>query len=82
MREINLTMRYPKSRLEDVTDAFMRGFEVGMAMKKSENEKLRELLSELYESAWLEYPSAFEHTYAERLRELGVEVYGLEDSNC
>lgn len=41
---------------------------------QAENEKLRELLAELYESAWLEHPSAFEHTYAERLRELGVEV--------
>ena len=41
---------------------------------KEKNEKLRELLAELYESAWLEYPSAFEHTFAERLRELGIEV--------
>lgn len=41
---------------------------------EAENAKLRELLAELYESAWLEYPSAFEHTFAERLRELGVEV--------
>ena len=45
-------------------------------VQEEENAKLRELLSELYESAWLEYPSAFEHTFAERLRELGVEVDG------
>ena len=41
---------------------------------KAENAKLRELLSELYESAWLEYQSAFEHTFGERLRKLGIEV--------
>ena len=41
---------------------------------KEKNEKLRELLAELYESAWLEYPSAFEHTFAERLCEPGIEV--------
>lgn len=43
---------------------------------EAENSKLRELLAELYESAWLEHPSAFEHTYADRMRELGIEVDG------
>ena len=41
---------------------------------QAENAKLRELLSELYESAWLEYPSAFEHTFGVLLRKLGIEV--------
>ena len=44
MNEIKLNMRYPESRLEDVTDAYMRGFEVGLAMRAYENAKLRELL--------------------------------------
>lgn len=38
------------------------------------HDELRELASELYEAAWLEYPSAFEHTYADRLRNLGVNI--------
>ena len=42
MSEIKLNMRYPESRLEDVTDAYMRGFEVGLAMRTDENAKLRE----------------------------------------
>lgn len=76
MSDIKLNKRYPESRLEDITDAYTRGFEVGLAMRAAENEKLRELLTELYESAWLEHPSAFEHTFAERLRGLGVDFDG------
>ena len=44
MSEIKLNRRYPESRLEDVTDAYMRGFEVGLAMRADENAKLRELV--------------------------------------
>lgn len=44
MNEIKLNMRYPESRLEDVTDAYTRGFEVGRAMMMAENDKLRELV--------------------------------------
>ncbi len=44
MSEIKLNRRYPESRLEDVTDAYMRGFEVGLAMRSDENAKLRELV--------------------------------------
>lgn len=33
MSEIKLNMRYPESRLEDITDAYMRGFEFGRAMR-------------------------------------------------
>ena len=29
MTEIKLTKRYPQSRTEDITDAFMRGYEIG-----------------------------------------------------
>lgn len=41
---------------------------------KAENLKLRELLRELYEIAQPEAPSMFEAEFADRLRELGVEV--------
>ena len=44
MNEIKLNMRYPESRLEDVTDAYTRGFEVGRAMMMAENARLRELV--------------------------------------
>ena len=44
MSEIKLNRRYPESRLEDVTDAYMRGFEVGLAMRADENSELRELV--------------------------------------
>lgn len=39
-----------------------------------ENVKLRELVRDLYEMAYLERPSAFEVAFANRMRELGVEV--------
>lgn len=41
---------------------------------QAENVKLRELVKDLYESAWLEYPSAFESTFLERIKGLGIEV--------
>ncbi len=39
-----------------------------------ENVKLRELVKELYETAYPEYPSMFEKLFSERIRELGIEV--------
>ena len=36
--------------------------------------KLRELCADIYEMAYHEYPSAFEAAFADRMRELGVEV--------
>ena len=39
-----------------------------------ENFKLRELVKELYETAYPEYPSMFEKLFSERIRELGIEV--------
>jgi len=41
---------------------------------EAENKKLRDLVRDLYAAAWYEYPSAFEATYAKRLKELGIEV--------
>lgn len=40
----------------------------------TENAKLRELVRDMYEMAYPEYPSAFEAAFADRMRELGVEV--------
>lgn len=37
-----------------------------------ENAKLRELVRDLYEMAYPEFPSAFEAAFADRMRELGV----------
>lgn len=48
MSEIKLNRRYPDSKTEDITDAYMRGFEVGRAMRTDENEKLRELVQDMY----------------------------------
>lgn len=39
-----------------------------------ENQTLRELVRELYETAYPEYPSMFEKLFLERIRELGIEV--------
>lgn len=38
----------------------------------AENAKLRELVRDLYEMAYPEYPSAFDAAFADRMRELGV----------
>ena len=38
--------------------------------------KLRELCADIYEMAYHEYPSAFEAAFADRMRELGIEVDG------
>lgn len=40
----------------------------------AENDKLRELCGDIYEMAYHEYPSAFEATFADRMRELGVKL--------
>lgn len=39
----------------------------------AENVKLRQLVTELYDMAWHECPSAFEAAFADRMRELGVQ---------
>lgn len=39
-----------------------------------ENVKLRELVRELYETAYPECPSMLEKSFSERIRELGIEV--------
>ena len=43
---------------------------------QAENAKLRELVRDLYEMAYPECPSAFEAAFADRMRELGIEVDG------
>ena len=42
--------------------------------RETENAKLRELVRDLYEMAYPECPSAFEAAFANRMRELRVEV--------
>lgn len=50
VREVKLQLRYPESRQEDITDAYMRGYKSVMQVTdklitrlNEENEKLREL---------------------------------------
>ena len=50
VREIKLELRYPNSRQEDITDAFMRGYQGAVKIGndaierlKAENKRLREL---------------------------------------
>ena len=45
MTQIELQRRYPDSRPEDITDAYTRGFEVGLAMRADENAELRKELA-------------------------------------
>ena len=59
MSEIQLKRRYPDSRPEDISDAYMRGFEYGFGMDQkavddlqAENDKLRELVRDLYMALW------------------------------
>lgn len=40
----------------------------------AENAMLRELVRDMYEMAYPECPSAFEASFADRMRELGVEA--------
>ena len=40
---------------------------------KADNARLRELVQDMYEMAYPEYPSAFDAAFADRMRELGVE---------
>lgn len=39
MREIKLTRRYPDSRPEDITDAYMRGLNAGIEIANSQHER-------------------------------------------
>ena len=41
---------------------------------EAENAKLRELVRDMYEMAYPEYPSAFDAAFSDRMRELGIEV--------
>ena len=41
---------------------------------EAENAKLRELVADIYEMAYPEFPSAFDAAFADRMRELGIEV--------
>lgn len=81
VREIKLDLRYPESRLEDVTDAFTRGY-VGAvragndAIKRLEGENaiLREALADLWPRAAFTMHKENRESWVKLLRELGVEV--------
>ena len=82
VREVKLNLRYPESRQEDITDAFMRGYtnavEIGnraIVKLESENERLRELCADLY--AIRDRSGTYHVTALQvRLDELGIEVDG------
>ena len=58
-------------------NAKLRGqYETVIADYRSEVAKLRELVRDMYEMAYPEYPSAFDAAFADRMRELGIEVDG------
>lgn len=40
MSEIKLHRRYPDSKPEDITDAYMRGLEAGMEIANSQHERV------------------------------------------
>lgn len=44
MSEIKLTRRYPDSRPEDITDAYMRGVAAGMEIANSQHERRTDAL--------------------------------------
>lgn len=84
MSEIKLTRRYPDSRPEDITDAYMSGFEYGYNMGhkavddlQAENNKLRDLCSFLYRIHVAEQKWQGAEPYRivkAQIEELGVEV--------
>ena len=51
--------------------AYERALEEARSLA-AENERLRELVRDMYEMAYPEYPSAFEAAFADRMSELGV----------
>lgn len=78
VKEIKLSLRYPDSKQEDITDAFMRGYTNAVdATKKAierlekDNDKLRELVVELYED---QCDECDRWKYRDCMQELGIEV--------
>ena len=85
--EVKLNLRYPESRQEDITDAFMRGYtnavEIGnraIVKLESENERLRELVRDMWfwcyeghiDSESQERQMKHIDGVLDRMRELGV----------
>lgn len=46
----------------------------GIEELREQSTKLRELVRDMYEMAYPEFPSAFEAAFADRMRKLGIEV--------
>ena len=55
-------------------DDYRPRIDVEASQLKAENAKLRELAQNLYRFSFDEYPDGTELNFAERLRELGIEV--------
>lgn len=73
----NAKLREESSKYNDlyvhaIADA--EAWHLQWSAEHQENAKLRELVLDMYEMAYPEYPSAFAAAFANRMRELGVEV--------
>ena len=71
MSTIKLERRYPESKPEDITDAYMRGVEFGRALGHDE---LRELIQDLWPRAAFTMTKANRDSWIERMDALGIEV--------
>lgn len=83
MTQIELQSRYPDSRPEDITDAYMRGFEVGLAMRTDENARLREQNRYLMKGDLLHVLTDQELAEQQRReREMQASIKALDDENA
>ena len=83
MTQIELQSRYPDSRPEDITDAYMRGFEVGLAMRTDENARLREQNRYLMKGDLLHVLTDQELAEQQRReREMQASIKALYDENA
>ena len=73
VREIVREKKYLQSELSRY-ESWFHWTNLTKKQLEVENAKLRELCADIYEMAYHEYPSAFEATFAGRMRDLGVEV--------
>ncbi len=81
VRQIKLDLRYPESRQEDITDAYMRGYmgavEIGnRAIGKLESERdiLREIICDLWPRAAFTMSEPNVESWTERLHDAGIDV--------
>ena len=70
MREIILKKRYPHSREEDITDAFMRGYEKGKADRPQGEwiEKAVSIIDDMQSEGIVDYEQAREFRMRARMK--------------